>query len=170
MRSAVLIVGFGAGAILLQTTLFHLAPIGSAIPDLVLIICVYLGLRHQSAGGALGAFFLGYMVDTFSGADVGLNAFAMTLVFLTVYLLSRRLWIEGSLSNSLVVLAAAVIKSLSIASLVATYSMALTGTSLRDDLLGGVLAAAVTPLVFGALERVSGWLGIPQQGVPMGQG
>jgi len=33
-----------------------------------------------------------------------------------------------------------------------------------------VLAAAVTPLVFGALERVSGWLGITQQGVPMGQG
>jgi rod shape-determining protein MreD len=163
MLSTFLILAFGAGAILLQTTLLHLAPIGPAIPDLILVICVYLGLRHQSAGGAVGAFFLGYMLDTFSGTDVGINAFAMTLVFLTVYLLSRRLWIEGGLSNSVTVFAAAVLKTLTIGGLVAVSTGALTAEGMRDDLLGGALAAVVSPFVFGALGRAKGWFGVTQQ-------
>lgn len=162
MRSTFLILTFGACAIILQTTLLHLAPLGSAIPDLILVICVYLGLHHQSVAGALGAFFLGYMVDTFSGTDVGLNAFAMTFVFLTVYLLSRRLWIEGSISNAVVVLAAAVLKTATIASIVTMSSGALTAASLRDDILGGVLAAVVAPFIFGALARAKGWIGVVQ--------
>ena len=163
MWSTFLILGFGAGAILLQTTLLHLAPIGPAIPDLILVICVYLGLRHQSVGGAVGAFFLGYMLDTFSGTDVGINAFAMTLVFLMVYLLSRRLWIEGGLSNSLAVFAAAVLKTLTIAGLVAVSTGAITAGGMREGLLGGALAAVVSPLVFGALGRAKGWFGVNQQ-------
>jgi len=163
MWSTFLILGFGAGAILLQTTLLHLAPIGPAIPNLILVICVYLGLRHQSVGGAVGAFFLGYMLDTFSGTDVGINAFAMTLVFLMAYLLSRRLWIEGGLSNSLAVFAAAVLKTLTIAGLVAVSTGALTAGGMRDDLLGGALAAVVSPLVFGALGRAKSWFGVTQQ-------
>ena len=163
MWSTFLILGFGAGAILLQTTLLHLAPTGPAIPDLILVMCVYLGLRHQNVGGAVGAFFLGYMLDTFSGTDVGINAFAMTLVFLMVYLLSRRLWIEGGLSNSLAVFAAAVLKTLTITGLVAVSTGALTAGGMRDDLLGGALAAVVSPLVFGALGRAKGWFGVTQQ-------
>ncbi len=163
MWSTFLILGFGAGAILLQTTLLHLAPIGPAIPNLILVICVYLGLRHQSVGGAVGAFFLGYMLDTFSGTDVGINAFAMTLVFLMAYLLSRRLWIEGGLSNSLAVFAAAVLKTLTIAGLVAVSTGALTAGGMRDDLLGGALAAVVSPLVFGALGHAKGWFGVTRQ-------
>jgi rod shape-determining protein MreD len=157
-----LILGFGAGAILLQTTVLHLALMDPVVPDLVLVICVYLGLRHQSVGGAVGAFFLGYMVDTFSGTSVGLNAFAMTFVFLAVYLLSRRLWIEGSVSSSMVVLVAAVLKTLTIAGLVPMFSMALTPVSLRNDMLGGALAAALTPFIFGALGRAKEWLGVTQ--------
>jgi len=155
MRITFVILAFGAGAILLQTTLLHFVPIGSAMPDLVLVLCVYLGLHHQSVGGVLGAFSLGYFVDLFSGTDLGLNAFAMTSVFLMVYLLSRRLWIEGGLSNVVIVFAAAVGKTLTIAGLLALFSGTLTAASVRDDILGGAVAAAVAPLVFGALDRTS---------------
>ena len=37
------------------------------MPDLVLVLCVYLGLHEHSIAGALGAFLLGYFLDSFSG-------------------------------------------------------------------------------------------------------
>lgn len=158
MRSAALILSFGTGALLVQTTLLRLTPVGGAIPDLVLVLCVYLGLHYQRVGGAVAAFFLGYLLDTFSGADLGVNAFAMTVVFLFVYLLSRRLWIEGTLPNIVVVFAAAVVKTLTILGLVALFSNPLAGTIVRNDLLGGVVSAVLAPFVFGALKRARHWL------------
>lgn len=158
MRSTALILSFGTGAILVQTTLLRLTPVGAVIPDLVLVLSVYLGLHYQRVGGVLGAFVLGYMLDTFSGTDLGVNAFAMTVVFLFVYLLSRRLWIEGSLPNILVVLAGAVVKTLTIMVLVAVSSGPLLAATVRNDILGGVVSAVLAPMVFGSVERAKRWL------------
>jgi len=46
------------------------------VDDLVLVLAVYLGVRHHGAGGAFGAFLLGYFLDTFSGTLLGVHAFA----------------------------------------------------------------------------------------------
>jgi rod shape-determining protein MreD len=145
-------------AVLVQTTLLHHAPIGGVIPDLVLVLCVYLGLFHHNLGGAVGAFLLGYILDTFSGANPGLNAFAMTLIFLLVHLLSRRLWIERGLAAIVLVFIAAAIKTLTIVGLVLVFSEGLPAAAIRDDILGGALAAATTPLVFAALDGGKRWL------------
>ena len=153
MWSVVLILAFGTGAILLQTTVLHLIPIGSAVPDLVLVLAVYLGLHYHTVGGAVGAFSLGYLVDVFSGVNLGLGAFSMTLVYFTVHLTSRRLWIESGLSTVAVVACAALLKTASVAGLATVFSPALAVGELRDDLIGGGLAAAVSPLIFAALER-----------------
>ena len=158
MRSAALILTFGSTAILLQTTVLRLAPFGAVTPDLMLPLCVYLGLRYQRVSGALAAFFLGYLLDTFSGANFGVNAFATTLVFFFVYLLSRRLWIEGGMMHVLVVLAAAVLKTLATAGLLMASGGALAPSRAMRDLLGGVMGAALTPVVFWALERGKRWL------------
>jgi rod shape-determining protein MreD len=161
MRSAALILSFGTGAILLQTTILHPAVFGSTPPDLVLVLCVYLGLYYQRVGGALGAFFLGYLLDTFSGANFGINAFGMTFVYLFIYLLSRRLWIEGVLPNILVVLAAAVVKAVAVVVLLAVVSEELVGApDLGSELVSGATAAVLTPLVFGLLRRGKLWLGV----------
>ena len=161
MRSAALILSFGTGAILVQTTLLHPAVFGSTTPDLVLVLCVYLGLHYQHAGGALGAFFLGYLLDTFSGVNFGINAFGMTFVYLFVYLLSRRLWIEGALTNMLVVVAAVVVKTAAVMALLAVVSGGRIGLDISDELLGGALAAVLTPALFGLLQRGKSWLGVP---------
>ena len=63
--------------LLLQTTLLHLLPISPVVPDLTLVLCVYLGLYHPTVGAALGAFLLGYSIDIVSSRIIGLNAFAM---------------------------------------------------------------------------------------------
>jgi len=157
MRSVVLVAVFGAVAVLLQTTLLH----GTRI-DLVLVLCVYLALDHQSVGGATGSFLLGYVLDTFSGTDVGINAFAMTFVFLCVYLLSRRLWIEGGVSQAVLVLAASLVKTLSVACLVVVFSGTFGAANLAEDALGAVLAALSSPLVFRALRQAGHRLGVGQ--------
>lgn len=158
MRSAALILTFGFTAVLLQTTLLRLATFGSVTPDLVLVLAVYLGLHYQQAGGAAGAFCLGYLLDTFSGANFGVNAFAMTFVFFFVYVLSRRLWIEDRLVKVLVVLAAALVKTLAIEGVLAASSDGLSGNRIWGDLLSGAMAAALMPVVFGAVDRGKRWM------------
>jgi rod shape-determining protein MreD len=162
MRNVLLIVAFGVGAVLLQTTLLHRAMFGAVVPDVMLVLCVYLGLRHQSVGGAFGAFMLGYGLDAFSGTDVGTNAFAMTFVFLMVYLLSRRLWIEGGLTSALVVLSGAAFKTLALVGLGEAFSDGISMATARNSLLGGLVAAAIAPLVFVALDRSKRWLHVSQ--------
>ncbi|TMA79674.1 MAG: rod shape-determining protein MreD, partial [Deltaproteobacteria bacterium] len=90
MRAGAVYAFTGALALLLQTTVLHTLTAGRVIPDLALVLCVYLGLHEHSVAGATGAFLLGYLLDSFSGSLVGLNAFAMTSVYTLVYLISRR--------------------------------------------------------------------------------
>jgi rod shape-determining protein MreD len=76
-------------ALVLQTMLPRLLPLGILVPDFVLILAVDLGMRHPRALTALMAFAMGYAVDAFSGFELGLNALLLTLVFIFAYWLSR---------------------------------------------------------------------------------
>lgn len=141
--------------LLLQTTLFHLLPFGSMIPDLILVLCVYLGLHQHSVAGTAGAFLLGYFTDSFAGNVVGLHAFAMTLVFAIVYLVSRRLWMDNWVSNVAMVLVASVLKTLTIAALLA-FVLAESypwGRLFSAAWLEAATASLMTPFVFSLLDR-----------------
>ena len=161
LRAAGIYVLTGTLALLLQTTVLHGLTGGRIIPDLVLILCVYLGLHEHNIGGATGAFLLGYLLDSFSGSLVGLHAFAMTTVYLVVYLVSRRLWMDNALSGVAMVFLGSVLKGLAIVVALAAYlsvdrmSFGVAQTVFAEALL----AAALTPLVFGGLgwaKRVAG--------------
>ncbi len=160
MRSTALILTFGACAIAVQGSFLRFASSGSVVPDFILVLSVYLGLHYQRVGGAVAAFFLGYLLDTFSGAQLGENAFAMTLVFVLAYLLSRRVWIEGGLPIAMIVLAAALVKTLVVTGLATAFATDLPARSVRADLLGGMVAAVLSPPLFGALARGRRWLGV----------
>jgi len=134
---------------------FPASSIGRAAPDLLLIMCVYLGLHQHSVGGAVGAFLLGYLQDTFSGSVIGLNAFGMCLVFTVVYLTSRRLWVDNTISKFVVVFLASVLKTVAILVLAAVF-MSVDGW--RQAVLGyllieAVLAAMLSPAVFAILTQ-----------------
>lgn len=154
-RPAILFGVIAVTALLLQTTLLPLAAVGRATPDLLLIICVYLGLHQHTVGGALGAFVLGYLQDTFSGSVAGLNAFAMCLVFTVVYLTSRRLWVDNAVSKVAVVFLASLLKTAAILALVALFMSAdgLWRTILSYLLIEAVLAAVLSPAVFALLAQ-----------------
>jgi rod shape-determining protein MreD len=156
MRLFLLFFLVGILLILLQTTLLHLLPIGPIIPDLTLVLCVYLGLYHPTVGAALGSFLIGYSVDVVSSPSrmVGLNAFAMSLVFLLVYFGSRSIWLQNPLVSSIVVLFAALVKSVALV-LISAFFVSLEGFWIGATwyIIQEALAAAVlAPVVFGLLR------------------
>lgn len=155
MRAALLLALVTIPALLVQTTILPLIAIGNATPDLLLIICVYLGLHLHSAVGAFGAFTLGYLQDAFSGGTIGLNAFAMCLVFTVVYMTSQRLWVDNAISKIVLVFLASVLKTSVILTLVALFvSVNGLGQSVLSYLVPEALLAAVfSPAVFALLAR-----------------
>lgn len=150
----------GIFLILVQSTFLHLLPFGPVVPDLVLVLCVYLGLHHPTMGAALGSFVLGYSIDVVSSRLLGLNAFAMTLVFLSVYFSSRSIWLHHPIVSSLIVLLAAVVKGLALV-LVWTVFLSTEGFwsgAARYIIMEALLAAALAPLVFSLLRRGESYL------------
>jgi rod shape-determining protein MreD len=162
IRAAGIYVLGGATAVLLQTTILHGLTGGRVIPDLVLILCVYLGLHEHNIGGATGAFLLGYLLDSFSGSVVGLHAFAMTTVYLVVYLVARRLWMDNTISGVAMVFLGSLLKGVAIVVALAAYlSVDRMSVGVAQTLVAeALLAAALTPLVFSTLTRAKRVVGI----------
>ncbi|HEY7553917.1 MAG TPA: rod shape-determining protein MreD [Candidatus Binatia bacterium] len=157
MRFSLLIFVIGLLMVLLQTTFLRLFPV---VPDLVLIVCVYWGLHQPTAGAVLGSFALGYSVDVVSSPILGLNAFAMSVVFLAVYLSSRSIWLHSYVASTFVVLLAALVKG---AALVLAWAIFLTtegfwSGALRYIITEALIAAMIAPLIFALLRRGQSYL------------
>jgi rod shape-determining protein MreD len=145
----------GVFLVLLQTTFVHLLPLGPVVPDLILVLCVYWGLHHPTVGAALGSFLLGYSVDVVSSPILGLNAFAMSLVFLTVYLSSRSIWLHHPVVSSIIVLLASLVKGVALI-LVWNVFLSVDGFwtgAVRYILMEALIAAVLAPFVFALLRR-----------------
>jgi rod shape-determining protein MreD len=155
MRLFLLYFSVGVLLILLQSTFLRLLPLGPVVPDLALVLCVYLGLYHPTMGAALGSFLLGYSIDVVSSRLLGLNAFAMSLVFLSVYLSSRSIWIQNPIVTSIVVLLAALVKGAAMVLLWAVF-LSLEGFwmgAARYIIMEALVAALLAPVVFALLRR-----------------
>jgi rod shape-determining protein MreD len=161
VRTFIALAAAAVAAMLLQTTVFPALPL-PVVPDLVLVLAVYLGVRHQTVGGALGAFVLGYFLDTFSGTLLGLNAFALTAVYLGVQAAARHLWLERGLPLVAVVFLGALVRDLAavaVGALVAARAP-LWHHVLRYGLTGAAMAALVAPAVFAAVRWEKRQLGV----------
>jgi rod shape-determining protein MreD len=154
MRAAVvigLVAGFG---LLVQTTLFHALPFGfHPSPDVLVVVCVFLGLHRHTVGSAIGAFALGYLQDAGSGNPIGLNAFGMVVVYVLVYLTCRRLWVDNVVSKVVLVFLASCIKAVAVLSLSAMFGAfdGDWGPALSSMLINAALAAAIAPPLFALL-------------------
>jgi len=160
MRLFLLFFFVGIFLILLQSTFLSLLPFGPVVPDLVLILCVYLGLHHPTMGAAVGSFVLGYSIDVVSSRQLGFNAFAMTLVFLAVYFSSRTIWLQNPVVTSLIVLFAALVKGVALV-LVWVVFLKTEGFwlgAVRNMLMEAILAAALAPVVFSLLRRSESYM------------
>jgi rod shape-determining protein MreD len=162
VRSFLAVALAAVAAMLLQTTVFRALPLVPIVPDLLLVLAVYLGVRHQTVGGAFGAFVLGYFVDTFSGTLLGLNAFALTAVYLGVQWVARHLWLERGLPLMVVVFCGALVRDLAAIGL--TTAVAARGPVwqhvLRYGMAGAFVASLVAPAVFAVVRWERRQLGL----------
>jgi rod shape-determining protein MreD len=141
-------------ALVLQTTLPRLLPLGTLVPDLVLILVVDLGMRHPQVLTAVMAFAMGYAVDAFSGVELGLNALLLTMVFLFAYWLSRVLISTSTAIGVMAVFAGVVFSD------IGNYliSSAFTPADRLHALIPAVLIqAGVTALLTPSIFRITGW-------------
>ena len=161
MRAIIALASAAAVAMLLQTSVFPTVPGLPIVPDLVLILTVNLAVRRQSMAGAVAAFMLGYFLDTFSGTLLGLNAFALTAVYLAVGWLARHLWVQRGLPVVGVVLFGGAVRELAavaVAALVAARAPVWQHV-LAYGLTGVLASGLVAPAVFAAVaweERLLG--------------
>ncbi len=110
MKLFLLYFSVGFLLVLLQTSLLHMLPLGPVAPDLTLVLCVYWAFNRPTVGTVLGSFLMGYTVDVFSSPILGIHAFAMSLVFLVTYLISRQIWARSPLLSAAIVFVAAWVK------------------------------------------------------------
>ena len=160
MKLSLLFFAVGLILVLLQTTLLHLLPLGPIVPDFVLVLCVYWGLYRATVGTVVASFLMGYSVDVVSSPILGLNAFALSTVFLAVHLSSRSIWLHDPMASAILVLLASLVK---VAALALVSAIFLSRESFwigasRYIIMEALIAAALAPLVFALLRRGQNYL------------
>lgn len=156
MRATLVFAVAGLGAILLQTTVGALlVPVLGTVPNLVLVLAVYVGLRHHGIGGAVGAFLLGYLLDTFSGTVLGVQAAACIAAYVVAFLISRTLWTEDGIPAMIVVFLSALVYAVVAHGVVVLVDHAWPGwlVVVRRSVAQATFATLLTPWVF----RVVHW-------------
>ncbi|GIW44180.1 MAG: hypothetical protein KatS3mg077_1462 [Candidatus Binatia bacterium] len=154
MRRATLFVAFAVFALVVQTTLVPLLTGARFTIELVVMYVVYLGMRQHTAWAVVAAFLLGYLVDTISGTLYGLNAFAMTVVYMAVYWTSRHLWMDNVVSQVFVVALAEALKQIVVGAVLAlAWGMENGSRLLEIGVWTTVATALVSPAIFAVLER-----------------
>jgi rod shape-determining protein MreD len=151
----------------LQTTLLPYLPIQRIRPDMVLILILYWGLSFPPVSGGILSFFLGYLMDLFSGNSFGLYTFSRPLLFYVAQFFKGRIYLEGFLSQFLFVFLFALFEGL----LILTLLSALNPVALNNlyPLLftfyapQSFLTGLIAPLLFFLLKKIS-FLFFPQYG------
>jgi rod shape-determining protein MreD len=144
----------GFVALVLQTILPQLLPLGILVPDFALILTVDLGMRYPRVLTALMAFAMGYAVDTFSGVELGLNALLLTAVFAFAYWLSRTLISTSTAIGVMAVFAGVIFSDLGNYLISSGFAPA---NRLHALLPAVLIQAAVTALLTPSVFRIMGW-------------
>jgi rod shape-determining protein MreD len=98
------------GSLVLQTSFFPIIAPKMVIPDLILVIVVYLGLTRGSDTGCTAGFFFGIIEDLCTKRIyLGSNALSKTLVGFFCGLSGKRLYTQSLFSQILCVIVGTVV-------------------------------------------------------------
>jgi rod shape-determining protein MreD len=162
MKRVILPLLSGILLLILQTTWLPFFPIHRIRPDILLIFTLYLGLSFPTVLGGILAFFMGYLMDLFSGNALGFYALSRPLVFFAAQFFRERFYLEGLYSKFLFAFIYAMLEGLLIFTLMSALHPApieglypLLFTSLLPQSLS---TALVTPLLFFLFQKGSSFL------------
>ncbi len=158
----------------LQTTLLTVAPIQRVRPDLLFILTVYFGFSTSTVSGGLLAFFMGYLLDLFSGNVFGLYALTRPLIFFTTRLFKREFYWEGFSFQLLFVFIVAMLEGLLLFVLLVGLSPGplrnLFPAMLTTLLPQSLCTALITPPLFFLLRKGAHFLRVKHRRTIRGEG
>jgi hypothetical protein len=141
-------------ALAARSTLLHV------LPDLALIVLVFLAMRREAPEVAASALVLGFVMGTLALAPPGLHEAACALVALGVFLVTGSLAGAGAGYFALVVGTAEVALHVTLALLAMAQHMHVGFSSLATALLlpQALLTSGLAWALYGALQRLDAWL------------
>ncbi len=150
----------GLGLIVVQSNLFRLAGyvhIAGITPSLLLPLIVFLGVHeHALWRGAMLAFALGYLLDVFAAAPLGLYTFACVVIFVVSRVAGVRLAAQTLLTKVALAFAFSLLEGTMVIILTAIFG----GDAARPRALAALVlphaiaTALLAPLVFWAAQRI----------------
>jgi rod shape-determining protein MreD len=150
----------GVGLLIVQSNLFRLLGplhIAGATPSLLLPLIVFMGVHEYSiARGAALAFLLGYLLDVFAAAPVGLFTFITVATFVVSRAAGVRLAAQTFLTKIALAFAFGLVEGVLIVVLTAIFG----NDPARPRSLAllvpphAISTAIFAPLVFSVAERV----------------
>lgn len=143
----------GLAAIALQGTLLKSLLPEYLMPNLILIIVVFLGLHEVSIFGLLLVFALGLLLDLSSGVLLGPWSGAFVVVFLLLALLAQHIFLDSLLTIVLGVFFASLVSDVIYLILIYKFQPA-TQQVASSSLLGALTTVLAGPPLFGALRRL----------------
>ena len=144
--SVVASVGFS----FLQSTWLQAIALYTVIPDLALLVIVFVAFQNVRAEGIVAGFLSGLLQDFISSAPLGFNAFIRTIVAFGFNLISGSFFIDRILMPMLFGAAATLIKALAAAILALAFPTHIHGYDFLDRILWVETAynAVLAPILF----------------------
>lgn len=97
-------VGISLVTLVLQSTLFTFFKIMGVVPDVLMVLVIFLALFTGPFKGGISGFIAGLLEDIVRGEFIGLNAFIKMCIGALVGLIERRVYKENFLVPTLTVL------------------------------------------------------------------
>lgn len=161
----------GIGLLILQSNLYRLVGplhIAGATPSLLLPLIVFMGVHEYSiARGAALAFLLGYLLDVFAAAPVGLFTFITVATFIVSRAAGVRLAAQTFLTKIALAFAFGLVEGVLIVVLTAIFGNDIARPRSLALLVGphAISTAIFAPLVFSLAERVhAATINLPRPG------
>lgn len=159
------IIGLGFLLLAAQSALTAWLPLDPFFPHLLLPITIYLGVATEISliRGAILAFVLGYLLDSFCGSPLGLQTFVLVATFIAARSAGLRLLLRGAgfqmALTALVTLCAgaAVMALRAIFERPSPFPVRGVGVMVRGLVFQVVATALVAPPVFAMARRVHDW-------------
>lgn len=153
LKAFLLSSGLIAVAVVLQSTLLHWVAVRGVIPDLGLIVLVFVAIRRGSMTAQLSGFASGVVEDVLSLSPLGFHAFIRTVVGFLYGLTEGSIFVDPILMPVILIIIATLFKALISSLLVAFLSISAAGFGVFAGPLWIELGynAVLAPFLFGLL-------------------
>lgn len=144
--------------VLVMGVLWRMGPLDRAIPDVVALIAIYLGLaaRERVAPSVLASVVIGYLADLLLGGPLGLLAIDAGVMCLVGHFVQGRLIVRGLVFTAGFAAVVGLVSGLVLLALRAFHGLvgAAVGSQLVTILLSALTSGLAGPIVFRLCRQV----------------